>query len=241
MMLVRKVVIHVTIIAALLPHLSLEENKGIVKDDREIECGDSNTCPTWFICNSQNKCQCGDGQSKKIIVCDDRTSTSAVLDCHCVTYDNETGSTFAGKCFYNCENHHSQGNYDRVYYTLPKKPQLLLKFNVSICSSFHRTGLLCGDCEEEYSPFVLSYNLSCVKCPDGHKNWWKFILVAFVPLTVFYFFIVLFNVNVTSSRLHGVVWFSQVLSTPAMVRLVMFVFSQGHPILFRAVKTVIVF
>ena len=32
-------------------------------------------------------------------------------------------------------------------------------------------------------------------------------MVAFVPLTLFYFFVVLFNINVTSSRLHGVVWY----------------------------------
>ena len=240
-MLVGKVLLRVTIVASLLPQLSLEENHGVetkVKDDNEMKCSNYNMCPTWFVCNSQNRCQCGNGHSK-IIACNDRTSTSAVLDCHCVTYENETGSTFTGKCFYNCENHHSRGSYDLVYYTLPKKPQLLL--NQSICSSFHRKGLLCGDCDEGHSPFVLSYNLSCVKCQDGHKNWWKFILVAFVPLTLLYFVVVLFNINVTSSRLHGVVWFSQALSTPAMIRLTMSALSQGHPILLKAVKTVTIF
>ena len=90
--------------------------------------------------------------------------------------------------------------------------------NESVCTDFNRAGLLCGDCEEGYSPFVLSYNLSCVRCPDGHKNWWKFILAGFVPLTCFYFFVVIFNINVTTSRLHGIVWFSQLLSTPATIR-----------------------
>ena len=71
-----------------------------------------------------------------------------------------------------------------------------------------------------HSPLVFFYNLTCVKCPDGHKNWWKFILVAFVPLTFFYFFVVVFNINVTSYRLHGVVWLSQALSAPAFVRMV---------------------
>ena len=114
------------------------------------------------------------------------------------------------------------------YYTLPKKPQLLL-----ICSSFHKTGLLCGDCEEGHSPFVLSYNISCVRCPDSHKNWWKFILVAIVPLTFFYFFVVLFSISVTSSRLHEGVWFSQALSTLIMVHLVMSALSQGYPKLLK--------
>ena len=45
-------------------------------------------------------------------------------------------------------------------------------------------------------------------------------MVAFVPLTFFYFFVVVFNINVTSSRLHEVVWLSQALCAPAFVRVV---------------------
>ncbi len=130
----------------------------------------------------------------------------------CVTYDEETKSTHIGTCIYNC---HNNAKYNR----LPDNPKKLI--NNSVCTQFHRTGLLCGDCEEGYSPFVLSYNLSCVRCPEGHKNWWKFILAGFVPLTLFYFFVVIFNINVTSSRLHGVVWFSQALSMPILIRGVM--------------------
>ena len=111
--------------------------------------------------------------------------------------------------------------------------------NTSACTSFHRTGLLCGDCEDGHSPLVLSYSFNCVECPDGHKNWWKFILVAFVPLTFFYFFVVVFNINVTSSRLHGVVWISQALSIPPYVRLVLV--SLSHSSLLEAAKVLIVF
>ena len=88
---------------------------------------------------------------------------------------------------------------------------------------------------------VLSYNLSCVKCPDGQKNWWKFILVGFVPLTFFYLFVVIFNINVTSSRLHGVIWFSKALSMPSFVRLIMSALSHGSPHLLIATKTFLVF
>ena len=117
---------------------------------------------------------------------------------------------------------------------LPKRAEILL--NVSICRYFNRAGLLCGDCKEGYSPLVLSYNLSCVRCPDGHKNWWKFILAGFVPLTFFYFFVLFFNINVTSSRLHGVVWYSQALSIPILLRVIFSALSQGYPRLMIAVK-----
>ena len=41
---------------------------------------------------------------------------------------------------------------------------------------------------------------------------------SLIPLTFFYFLVIFFNINVTSSRLHGFVLFSQALSTPALVR-----------------------
>ena len=234
------IIVLVTVAAMLSQSSTGSRQSGEVKPKNilKMSCNSSSTCPTWFICTSKNSCECGN-RHHGMIACDNQKLTSKVLDCHCVTFKKSTGSTFAGKCFYNCENHHSKKKNDLVYNTLPEKPDNLL--NYSICSYFHRVGILCGDCEEGYSPLVLSYSLSCVKCPDGHKNWWKFIVVAFVPLTFFYFFVVLFNINVTSSRLHGVVWFSQALSTPILVRMIMSALSQGYPRMLVATKVLIVF
>ena len=207
-------------------------------EDGYSHCSNDSTCPTWFICSEQKNCQCGDEHSNAV-VCDTENKKSALLDCHCVTYDRNSGVTYLGLCFYNCQNNNPEKNRDFVYKELPRKPEELL--NNSACTHFHRAGILCGDCEEGYSPFVLSYNVSCVKCPDGHKNWWKFILAGFVPLTFFYFFVVIFNINVTTSRLHGVVLFSQALSMPAFIRVIMSALSHGSPHLLIATKTILVF
>ena len=51
-----------------------------------INCSDDRECPTWFVCNSTNVCQCGN-EHDKAIVCDNKTFRSAVLVCNCVTYD----------------------------------------------------------------------------------------------------------------------------------------------------------
>ena len=167
-----------------------------------------------------------------MISCDEATGRAAVSDCHCVTYDNETKETQVGSCYYNCENTARKTLYDRVYHPLPKNPA---KLNAKFCGRFHRTGTLCGQCEPGFSPFVLSYNLSCVHCPDGNKNWWKFVLAGFVPLTFFYIFILVFNINITSSRLHGVVLFSQVISMPALARILLLTFVT-RPDFLEAVK-----
>ena len=198
-------------------------------------CSDDSECPTWFVCNSTNVCQCGN-EHDQVIFCDDESFNSAVLDCYCVTYDKESKSTYLGICCYSCDDHK---DFTRIYEALPSNTEVLI--NESICANFNRAGLLCGDCKEGYSPFVLSYNLSCVMCPDGHKNWWKFILAGYLPLTFFYFFVVIFNINVTSSRLHGVVWFSQVLSTPALIRVTLLAVHTKYPNFLTAAKVFISF
>ena len=188
--------------------------------DTDVQCSNDSACPIWFICNAKKRCKCDKSQTDKII-CDDTTQTSAIMNCNCVTYDKDKGSIYVGACLYNC--HSIKHTYDLAIRRLPKNPEALL--NNSVCRYFHRTGLLCGDCEAGHSPLVFSYNLSCVKCPDGHKNWWKFILAGFLPLTIFYFLILAFNINVTSSRLHGVVWYSQAVSMPSFIRLLLLALS----------------
>ena len=197
----------------------------------DSHCRNDSTCPTWFTCNAKKRCQCDKTLTEKII-CDNEAQVSAVLACTCVTYNSESKSTYVGSCFYNCLIHEAVEE-------LPKSPEVLI--NNSACTSFHRTGLLCGDCKHGYSPLVFSYNLSCVVCPNGHNNWWKFLLAGFVPLTVFYFFILAFNVNVTSSRLHGVVWYSQAISMPAFVRIVLYTYSVVNQKYLKAAKAAFVF
>ena len=241
-MLVFKVTLVVLWLIVVLNQLSQAINQtfDVTKhaEDGHSHCSNDYTCPTWFICNSQNNCQCGD-EHNAAVVCDNNLKQSAVLDCHCVTYDKQSRATYLGLCFYNCQNSNPEKVIDYVYKKLPQKPEELL--NNSSCTHFHRTGLLCGDCEEELSPFVLSYNLSCVRCPEGSKNWWKFVLAGFVPLTFFYFFVIIFNINVTSSHLHGVVWFSQIVSMPAFVRLIMSALSHRSPHLLIATRTFLIF
>ena len=198
------------------------------------KCSNKSTCPTWNYCSS-GSCKCGENHYD-IIRCGDKSS--AVLDCHCMTYDEVTRFTFAGACFYNCVNNAING--DLLYHALPSEPSTLA--NISVCHRFNRRGLLCGECKDGFSPFILSYNFSCVKCPDGHKNWWKVLVIGFGPLTLFCLVIMVFNINVTCSGLHGVVWFSQTLSVLALVRLVLAhdqVESSKHAL--TAVKTFVPF
>ena len=73
------------------------------KDEQLKHCNNDSTCPTWFTCNSHNSCQCRD-EHDYAVVCDNKLGESAVLDCHCVTHERNSGSTYLGLCSYNCQN-----------------------------------------------------------------------------------------------------------------------------------------
>ena len=179
--------------------------------EKSQTCSSSSNCPPWFICHD-TECQCGP-TLQNAIICDETMMISAVIECYCVTEVDST--TYAGYCFYNCGRHTIKVQQKSMYSIISNK----MDMNEQMCGPFNRTGISCGKCKPGLSPFVLSYNLSCVECPDSHKNWWKFALCGFAPLTLLYFTVIFFNVNITSSRLHGYVLFSQALSTPAYVRI----------------------
>ena len=113
-------------------------------------------------------------------------------------------TTFVGKCPYR--------RYIGDLELLPKKPSALASFQ---CGIAHRRGQLCGQCEENYTLPLYSYNLRCVKCNDTKYGWIKYIADA---LTVFYFLVIILRISATSSKLSGFILVSQLLSTPTILR-----------------------
>ena len=173
-------------------------------------CTQENDCPIWTDCN-YGYCECKETLNDyKVFKCDRETLQLSVLKCHCVTYDNETKDITEGICIENCK----IGN--NVYVELPLNVSELNEF---MCEErWNRTGRLCGKCLPGHSPLAYFYDMRCVKCPEGNKNVWKYILVAFGPLTIFYFLVLLLKINATSSHLHGYLIYSQIISTPAFSR-----------------------
>ena len=121
----------------------------------------------------------------------------------------------AGQCIYN------YNTYDGMYNDLPRNKSELNDFMCSNKTELHRTGTLCGKCQDGYYPLAYSYDMTCVQCPNGKSNWWKFVLAAFLPLTMFCFVTLFFKINVVSSRFQGFLFYSQMISMPAMIRVLM--------------------
>ena len=63
--------------------------------------------------------------------------------------------------------------------------------------------------------------MNCIQCPNGKANWWKYLLAAFLPLTIFYLIVLLFKINVASSNLYPFLIYAQAVSMPMNGRVIL--------------------
>lgn len=203
------------------------DRSSIQVDSEDVSACGPGSCPPWFIWNnSSQSCNCSEHKFNGIIKCN--KESASVLDCYCATYDNSSGEMVAGSCFYNCENN-DQVLHDVLYHKI--------EWNNSYCADFNRTGTLCGRCEDSLYPLAYSFDLSCVNCDDDRANWVIFIIVATIPSTLFFIIVIVFRINITSSYLHGFVLFSQGISFPANMRIILRAIS-AHPVAAESAKVI---
>ena len=142
---------------------------------------DSLPCSPWSHCYADTEqCECP-AELKELVRCNRQGYINAVRDCHCLTYDHITHTTEMGHCIYNCANY-ARKEYVVCCTTVSLDPD---NWTSEMCGRYHRTGPLCGDCITDYYPQVYSLDVSCKPCSSSWSNWVKYLLLAYVPLTVF--------------------------------------------------------
>jgi hypothetical protein len=186
-----------------------------------VTSGDSEDCSTstWLLpkhtSNGSTTCECGSGLGG-VVKCNSTTQQVAILQCYCMTYDNDNSVLIAGQCFYGCFTNRILYHYPYIspYYSLPSNTTQLNK----VCEEFHRTGQLCGKCMDGFAPPVYSYSSNCVNCTEYGSNWAKYVTVAFLPLTALFVVVVVFRVSATSGRMSVFILVCQTVTTPVAAR-----------------------
>ena len=84
-----------------------------------------------------------------------------------------------------------------------------------LCGHSHRKGPFRAICKDGYGPSINSLFPKCVKCKHSKSSyyWVFYILVAVVPVTIFFFVIMLFHISVTRGALNSFVLFAQLITT----------------------------
>ena len=175
----------------------------------------NNRCPHAWTVPANDSCTCGSSLNDKV-VCHENKGVYAIVNCFCMTtgeQDEATGEPEAlvGPCLFTCT------VFNHTYNTLTN--QTLEGINDGTCRPYNRHGRLCGKCQPNHGLPVYSFSLSCVNCTYYKYNWLKYIAVAYIPLTAFYFFIITFRVSATSGWLNGYVLLTQMTTIRSMATL----------------------
>ena len=162
-------------------------------------------CPTWYS-NSTGQCECGASNGVSVI-CHRDAETVDIHAGHCMTFDYHTQFIFVGDCPYG----YTTNMTNRMYSLLPKDPTQL---NKTTCGLYNREGLLCEHCIEGFGPAVYSTDLRCVNCTDISTGYAiiLYLVLELVPITLFFFFVVILHLNITSGPMLGYVIFCQAWS-----------------------------
>ena len=149
-------------------------------------------CQQTWTYDSNGTCQCGSSIHDAVSCNKNQVS---ILSCKCMT-DDEKDGVLVGSCPYGCGLSNDSSSWKQhVYHPLPMN---VSRLNDAMCGQLNRDGRLCSKCKEGFSPLVYSYDLNCIKCTNSKYNWLKFTAAAFIPLTIFYFIVILFRINATN-------------------------------------------
>ena len=181
--------------------------------------GEVKQCPPWTEGSLQERdCVCG-ASIEGVVQCDNATNQAVVLIGWCVTrYSTGSGdntrdmdrlrnnytSLVAGLCPYlprlNITN--------RASFELPRDPAEL---DQTLCSHYHRTGLLCGECISGYGPSVYSFDLHCSNCSEMSTLAAAalYLVLETVPITSLFLVLMVLQVNIMSGPMLGYVIFCQ--------------------------------
>ncbi len=130
----------------------------------------------------------------------------------CITCNVTNCEISIGVCRFFLEvNVHNQSiivfNYQKQVYEISALS--CQELNDAVCGPFNREGLLCTKCKPGYGPPMYSNNLKCEKCKHSGWLWLLYLLLELVPLTVFYFLVIIFNIRATAPPFTAFIFFCQ--------------------------------
>ena len=178
-------------------------------------CADN--CSTWLHSSGDGHCLCGSSLGI-LVVCNNETQQVGVIQPYCLTSNgDESNVSVVGACLA------ALSNYGEKLWS-PIVPYWEVSPSISeqdkqTCGYLNRQGQLCAKCKLNHSVSAYSYDLKCYHCTSSlWSNVMLYICVAYLPLTLFLFVILVFHISVTSPAMNAFVLLCQVLSAPFVMR-----------------------
>ena len=164
-------------------------------------------CPPGFFSSGDGltQCTCG-GAYRGRVQCKGGEFTTYLQRGQWMGYSHKDPEVVVGMCAY------TSSVMKEQYVLVPNDSSLL---DSHLCAPTHRTGVLCGSCVPGYGPAVNSRYFDCVRCHEDQAkyHWVFYILSEFLPSTIFFFVVVIFQISVTQGPANAFVFFAQVITT----------------------------
>ena len=168
--------------------------------------GDNCSRYTWYTSMDDTTCRCGN-ELEGGIICSEMSHQVYLQMSFCMTWSNTTG-TLAGICRYGPYSR-CNSTYCRAYTLLPTNPAQLNAFQ---CTHYNRKGFFCGECIEGFGPSVFPFSLKCTNSSMFSPLIATsiYLTLELVPVTIFFFLIMIFHINITTGPMLGYIFFCQV-------------------------------
>ena len=196
-----------------------------------IEVTQHDQCPPWFFYNTTtNKCECyTDLSIKDIIKC---TEKGALLRFgYCTTYEEDRG-VFLSTCHSFQVNDHIIAENKYI-----KLPENVSELNDYMCGPMNRKGRVCSQCIDGFGVPVFSLIPTCSNCTGAWYGVPLYLFLEFVPITVFYFIILCFRLNVTSAPMVAFVFYCQIGVSTLYVIANRYIFDTGIELKYLTILT----
>ena len=82
-----------------------------------------------------------------------------------------------------------------------------------VCGNMSRTGILCGECIENHSVAMNSPEFSCHNCKHYSFGGLLFIAYYIIPVTILFYFIMTYNLRITSGLFGAFLFFAQIIGS----------------------------
>ena len=172
-------------------------------------------CPPGYTQNITESmaCKCRGGQSFAGYVFCPQYTNSSIFVGNCISYSEVKIKGIASKEVILARCPFFAG-YQLSGATI-SLPMNVNELDEAFCrKNWSRTGKLCSNCTSNRGISVFSSTYDCIKCTESVTNWLIYIAVTFLPLTIFFLIIVIFQVGVTSPQANGYIFFSQIITIP---------------------------
>lgn len=180
--------------------LSLSQRSGV-----QIIHSVLNECPVWFFYNHTTKqCECYNIYPE-IVEC---INQKAFLKYHYYIYSNESEIILSQSYYYDG----NSLNRPAAQPGFIELPSNISELNDYMCGSANRKGFLCSECVDGFGPSATSPKFRCSNCSNTFTKYSVviYLLSELIPVTIFYLFVLIFQINLTSSPIVGFVLYSQV-------------------------------